>query len=97
MLLTALRNTIKNAKLGKQYGVEWFHHLSNALTLSLVGYGITGLNVSLAYFDLLYAIVGTVAVMTMLRRSFLPVPDKESSKSEIRQLRSNTGLASEWR
>lgn len=96
ILLTALLNTIKNSKLGKEYGVYWFHHLSNALTLSLVGYGITGLNVSLAYFDLLYAIVGTVTVMTMLRRNFLPMMSKDASQSRIRPIRGGSVLVSEW-
>jgi probable O-glycosylation ligase (exosortase A-associated) len=95
MLLTALFNTMKNARLGKQYGVDWFRYLSNALSLSLVGYGITGLNVSLAYFDLLYAVIGTVAVMTMLRWSFLPSTEKEASQFGYRQVRSNGELVSE--
>jgi hypothetical protein len=49
------------------------------LTLSLVGYGITGANVSRAYFDLLYAVLGVVAVMTLRRDELL---ERESATSE---------------
>lgn len=72
-LALALLNNIKNAKLGKKHEVLWYRQLANALTLSLVGYGITGANVSLAYFDLLYAVLGIVAVMTLHRQQFLGV------------------------
>lgn len=41
----------------------WGDYLSKAITLSLVGYGITGLNVSLAYFELLYALLAVLGVM----------------------------------
>ena len=95
MLLAALLSTMKNARLGKQHGVEWYYRLSNALTLSMVGYGFTGLNVSLAYFDLLYGIVGTVAVMTMLRRSFLPDLGEERNPLRHRQMTGNGELIGE--
>ncbi|WP_088330332.1 putative O-glycosylation ligase, exosortase A system-associated [Lacimicrobium sp. SS2-24] len=71
MLLIALLNNMKNARIGKKNGVYWYHQLSNAMTLSLVGYGITGMNVSLAYFDLIYAIMGLVVVMTLLRQKII--------------------------
>lgn len=76
MLLMALLNTMKNARLGKRHGVLWYRHLSNALILSLVGYGITGMNVSLAYFDLLYAMIGVVVAMMMLRPSLVSAPEQ---------------------
>ena len=70
-LALALLNTLKNASLGKKQGVLWYQQLSNGLTLSLIGYGITGNNVSLAYFDLLYAVLGIIAVMTFHRQQML--------------------------
>ncbi len=70
-LALALLSNMRNAGLGKEHGVLWYRQLANALTLSLVGYGITGANVSLAYFDLLYAVLGVVAVMTLQRQSLL--------------------------
>jgi probable O-glycosylation ligase (exosortase A-associated) len=72
-LALALLSNMKNAGLGKKHEVLWYRQLANALSLSLVGYGITGANVSLAYFDLLYAVLGIVAVMTLQRRSLLGV------------------------
>ncbi|MFV0276755.1 MAG: putative O-glycosylation ligase, exosortase A system-associated [Parahaliea sp.] len=68
---TNLRNTAAARKAGS----DWCVKLCNAITLALVGYGITGANVSLAYFDLLYAIVGVVVVVRM-NRSTLLVRDK---------------------
>jgi len=76
-LALALRNTMQNTRLGKQREVMWYQRLASALTLSLLGFGITGANVSLAYFDLLYALLGIIAVMTVRREQFLgmePVP-----------------------
>jgi probable O-glycosylation ligase (exosortase A-associated) len=81
MLLTALRHNMKNARLGKQRNVLWYRHLANALTLSLVGYGITGANVSLAYFDLLYAIFGVVVAMTIHRQRLLATDETEGTGS----------------
>ncbi len=79
-LLLALLNSIKNARLGKRCGVLWYRHLSNALVLSLVGFGFTGMGVSLAYFDLLYAMFGLVVVMVQMRRSLVSAsaPDAAS-------------------
>ncbi|MFA5494883.1 MAG: putative O-glycosylation ligase, exosortase A system-associated [Porticoccaceae bacterium] len=71
-LLLALLNNMKNARLGKQHDVLWYRQLASAFTLSLIGYGVTGANVSLAYFDLLYAVLGLIAVMTLQRQQLLP-------------------------
>lgn len=71
MLALALLNNMRNTALGKRHNVMWFRQLSAALTLSMVGYGITGANVSLAYFDLLYALLGIIAVMTLRRDKLL--------------------------
>ena len=79
MLALALLNNLRNTHLGHARQVGWYHKLAGMLTLSLVGYGITGANVSLAYFDLLYAVLGVVAVMTLRRDELL---ERESATSE---------------
>jgi probable O-glycosylation ligase (exosortase A-associated) len=88
MFLSALASAYfvnrRNIKFGKNKDSEWYERLARALNLSLIGYGITGANVSLAYFDLLYAVFGIVAVMQMYRRelvgSALPAIPKGSVK-----------------
>lgn len=60
-----------NIRYGRQEGHLWYAQLASALNLSLIGYGITGANVSLAYFDLLYAVVALVAVMRTCRPELL--------------------------
>lgn len=64
LLLTLMANKA-NRKLAAKNNIVWCVQLSDAITLTLVGYCITGANVSLAYFDLFYAIVGIVAVIKM--------------------------------
>lgn len=54
------RNNIKQAQ---ELGVEWCEGLSRAISLALIGFGITGMNVSLAYFELVYALVGIVVIL----------------------------------
>lgn len=70
-LLLALLDNMKNTRLGARHGVLWYQQLASAFTLSLLGYGITGANVSLAYFDLLYAVLGLIAVMTLQRHTLV--------------------------
>lgn len=67
MLALALFTNIRNASIETVDQHDWYHKLAGLLTLSLVGYGITGANVSLAYFDLLYTVLGIIAVMTLRR------------------------------
>ncbi|MEZ5556083.1 putative O-glycosylation ligase, exosortase A system-associated [Haliea sp.] len=71
MLALALLNNLRNVALGRAHQVVWYNKLAGFLTLSLVGYGITGANVSLAYFDLLYTVLGIIAVMTLRRNELL--------------------------
>jgi len=75
MFLAALASAYfgnrSNIRFGKEQEMEWYVRLGRALNLSLIGYGITGANVSLAYFDLLYAVFGIVAVMQMCRSEIL--------------------------
>jgi probable O-glycosylation ligase (exosortase A-associated) len=63
MLWVAFFSCIRNAGKAKKNKVKWCQDLSNALALSLVAYGVTGLNVSLAYFELVYAFLGIIAVI----------------------------------
>ncbi|MFD2167333.1 putative O-glycosylation ligase, exosortase A system-associated [Thalassotalea euphylliae] len=65
MLATCYFNCRTIAKKAKKNGVEWCQKLSGYITLSLVGYGITGMNVSLAYFELLYALIAIVCVLNI--------------------------------
>ena len=37
--------------------------ISSAITVSIVGYGVTGMNVSLAYFELVYALLALIVVV----------------------------------
>ncbi len=53
----------KNIKQAKKNRVEWCVNLSSAISLSLIGFCITGLNVSLAYFELVYALIGIVGIV----------------------------------
>jgi len=71
ILLGMLWLNRRNSILALKHGQLWCVQLSNAITLSLVGYGVTGNNVSLAYFDLLYAIAGIIAVIS-IRQLYLP-------------------------
>ena len=73
ILLGTLWLNRRNRKLALKYNQQWCVQLSNAILLSMVGYGVTGNNVSLAYFDLLYAIAGIVAVIA-IRKLYLPKP-----------------------
>lgn len=70
-LALALLTNLRNASLGRRHKIIWYQQLANALTLSMIGYGITGANVSLAYFDLLYAVLGIVSVMALQRKQML--------------------------
>jgi len=54
----------KNIKRARENKKKWLETLSKSIALALIGYGITGLNVSLAYFELLYALIALVAVLS---------------------------------
>lgn len=56
-LFTALKHATKNVKPDN----EWAKSLSTYISVALIGYGITGMNVSLAYFELLYALLAILA------------------------------------
>ncbi|GAA0856935.1 putative O-glycosylation ligase, exosortase A system-associated [Aliiglaciecola litoralis] len=65
ILLGTLRLNFKNRRWAKQNEQAWLVSLCSMLNLSLVGYCITGGNVSLAYFDLFYTIVGLVSAISI--------------------------------
>lgn len=65
MLVTGLMSCMRNVVLARRYKIPWLEYLSNALFLSLVGYAITGLNVSLAYFELVYALLAMIMVVRL--------------------------------
>lgn len=55
----------KNRRWAEQNNQNWLVQLSRAINLSLLGFAVTGNNVSLAYFDLIYAIIGIVCAISM--------------------------------
>ena len=64
MLLKGYLTSLKCARVTGDKSQLWKTNLSKAISLSLVAYGITGLNVSLAYFDLIYALLAVLAVLS---------------------------------
>jgi len=64
MLSVSYLSCSKNIKRAKKYNQKWQENLSRSISLSLVAYGITGLNVSLAYFELVYALIAIVSVLS---------------------------------
>ena len=63
ILLKAYLTSLQNAKRAKEKNIVWAENLSKNLSLALIGYGITGLNVSLAYFELVYIFVAMIIVI----------------------------------
>ncbi|MFA3790736.1 putative O-glycosylation ligase, exosortase A system-associated [Aliiglaciecola sp. SL4] len=65
ILWLTLMVNFKNRKWAIANNEKWLASLSSNITLAMVGYGITGNNVSLAYFDLLYAMAGLVCAINI--------------------------------
>jgi probable O-glycosylation ligase (exosortase A-associated) len=63
ILWQSLMLNFKNKKLALAQNNEEYFHLSNNITLALVGFCVTGASVSLAYFDLFYALIGLVCAV----------------------------------
>lgn len=81
LLMTFVSNA-QNRRFARDKEQEWLVKFSGAISLSMVGYCITGANVSLAYFDLLYAIVGIVAaIQANLATMVENASDKENSET----------------
>ncbi|MDX2367661.1 MAG: putative O-glycosylation ligase, exosortase A system-associated [Colwellia sp.] len=62
LLSSAYLKCRQNIILSIKLKIAWQEKLNRALSLSLIGYGITGLNVSLAYFELVYALIAIIVV-----------------------------------
>lgn len=77
ILLQTIRLNGRNAKFAKQHNIDWMQKLSHSLFLSVVGYCVTGANVSLAYFDLLYTMIGIVAVIHVHKQQMLDNENKQ--------------------
>lgn len=63
MLLLLLVKIYRIRSLAKARSIPWCEHLTTMLIVSFVGYLVTGANVSMAYFDLLYVFMGMTIVM----------------------------------
>lgn len=63
ILAKSFFDNLRNIKKARKLGELWLVKLSSALNIGIIGYGITGLNVSLAYFDLSYAFFALVVVI----------------------------------
>ncbi len=66
ILLKCFLTNRANQKEAKKLNVGWLENLSSTLNVCIIGYGITGMNVSLAYFDLIYAFFGIVVVNSII-------------------------------
>ena len=71
MLMFALLTNIRNRKMAQKTGEKSLEYLSKCISLCLIGYFVTGASVSLAYFDLIYAVLGIIAVSNVVLRKRL--------------------------
>lgn len=67
ILANSYLNNFRNYRYGKRHNIPWMANLSSALNVSFLGYGITGMNVSLAYFDLIYSLLGIVVAINNIK------------------------------
>lgn len=81
ILFGTIRMNLRNKRQGLQHDADWCVKLSKAIMLGLVGYCITGGNVSLAYFDLFYATVGLVCAINM-RQMWL---ESDAASSQVQE------------
>ncbi len=65
ILISILWINRSNGVKAKKHKQLWCEKLSSAIGLSLVGFCVTGANVSLAYFDLFYALAGIVSAIAI--------------------------------
>jgi TRAP-type C4-dicarboxylate transport system permease small subunit len=63
IILTLFFKLNSLSRQARKHGIEWIQKLSSMMMISLVGYGITGANVSLAYFDLYFSMIGIAFVL----------------------------------
>lgn len=64
ILAKAFFDNLRNIKKASALDELWLAKLCSALNIGIIGYVITGLNVSLAYFDLSYAFLALVVVIS---------------------------------
>lgn len=67
ILLVSYQSVRSSYRYSIKHNIQWMANLCSAMTVSFVGYCITGANVSLAYFDLAYALMGMVIVVNNCR------------------------------
>lgn len=89
MGFTAYRTNAKNQKLASNNQVEWVSDLSRYIFLSFIGYGITGLNVSLAYFDLVYILLALITIMST-QRLYEDSTSNKSPNSSVASVQNTT-------
>ncbi len=63
ILAKSFFDNLRNIRKARKVGELWLVKLCSALNIGIIGYGVTGLNVSLAYFDLSYAFFALVVVI----------------------------------
>ncbi len=86
ILANSYLNNFRNYLYGVRHNIPWMANLSSALNVSFLGYGITGLNVSLAYFDLAYALLGLVVVVNLAKATHMK-QQQQSVAADRHQLR----------
>lgn len=80
MILTSMLWVNRSNRLkAKKHQQLWCEKLSAAISLSLIGFCVTGANVSLAYFDLFYALAGIVSVISIYK---LYQPEQPPAKND---------------
>ena len=78
LILAALfRRLQRITKKAKQYQMDWCGQLTSMLSVSLVGFLITGANVSMAYFDFIYLLIGISYVL-----EYRVIDNKVSKKTD---------------
>lgn len=78
ILLMSVNKNFQNKRIAQKLGYDSYVIFSNNVTLCLVGFCVTGASVSLAYFDLFYALIGMVCAVNMELKNKL----KESQSGE---------------
>lgn len=73
-----LQNNLMTKRMRKAE-VGWASTLCSSLNLSLIAYGVTGANVSLAYFDLTFAVFAIVNVLILNRKKIIEQHKSETS------------------
>ncbi|WP_171035673.1 putative O-glycosylation ligase, exosortase A system-associated [Colwellia ponticola] len=71
-------------KLAKEQSLDWCYSLSSMLSVSVIGYMITGANVSLAYFDLFFVLIAlSLVIEKRILSTTVPVTIKERKNAYL--------------